>query len=335
MSVKLKPANFFFWVLSIGLGLAGLAFSKAEAPTNVPVLARFSDTFLSTENGGDDTVKYRGYRLEITEVAILKQTDDWVKISFSIVNSGRVDVDFTKKGTLHWVKFVYDYTLFSNKLGGLRENIQQTLYDENFKLPVGQTIKKKELKVPVILLKKAMPTETVAGGFETKVGTSIEQLEAEDPSNVAGKGGDDTPDATGTIQPGIRQDCPDIFFQRLRILQQDDKWATVEYTISNKGHGSFMLFEKGGKAEEKLVIKAYISGVPSLSRGALSVGGQIVKPLSGQTLELQPGDIYINQMKVDIRKKTRYMKSLILSLDSDQFKFECDKTNNTDAVILN
>lgn len=335
MLVKLKPTNFFFWVLSIGLGMAGLAFSKAEHPRNRPATAQFPSDIHLPENGGDDTVKYRGYRLEITEVAILKQTDDWVKISFSIVNSGRVDVDFSKKGTLHWVKFVYDYTLFSNKLGGLRENIQQTLYNEDFKLPVGQSIKKKELKVPVIILKKTTQPEAVAGGFETKVGTSVEQPEAEDPSNVAGKGGDETPEGTGTIQPGIREDCPDIYFQRLHISQQDDKWATVEYIIANKGFGSFTLFEKGSKNEEKVVIKAFISGVPSLSRGALAVGGQIVKPLSGQTIELQPGDTFKGQLKVDIRKKTRYMKSLILSLDSDQFKFECDKTNNTDAVILN
>lgn len=330
MLINLKSANFFFWVLSIGLGIAGFSFvnDHGHVPSlNAKILAT------SDPSQGEDTVKYRGYRLEMTDVALLKRTDDWVKIRFNIVNSGRMNVDFSKKGTEHWVQFVFDHTLFSNKLGGLRENIRQTLYDENFKLEAGKILQGKELKVPVVIIKKAVDEPAVAEGFETKVGTSTEMPEAEDPLFM-GKGGEEEPTTAPSIQPGIADDCPDIYFQRLRILQQDDKWATIEYTIANKGFGIFKLFDKGGKIEEKLVIKAFISGVPTLSRGALSAGGQIVKPLPGQSGDLLPGDTYTGQMKVDVRKKTRYLKSLILSLDSDQFKFECDKTNNTDAVIL-
>jgi hypothetical protein len=331
MSFNLKPAYFFFWVLSIGLGMAGLSFSKTQP---VRPLSPAKPVFFDFNNGGDDTVKYRGYRLEITEVAILKQTADWVKISFTVVNSGRMNVDFSKKGTEYWVKFVYDQSLFSNKLGGLRENIQQKLFDEGFKLPAGQSLHKKELKVPTLILQKPAQPEVVSEGFETKAGTQTNLPEADDPSMLIGKGGEEEPTNNAPVQPGIADDCPDIYFLRLRILQQDDKWATIEYTIANKGFGSFKLFDKTGDVKEKLVIKAFISGVPALSRGALSVGGQIVKPLPGQSGDLLPGDTYTGQMKVDVRKKTRYMKSLILSLDSDQFKLECDKTNNTDAVIL-
>jgi hypothetical protein len=82
------------------------------------------------------------------------------------------------------------------------------------------------------------------------------------------------------------------------------------------------------------LVKAFISGAPALSRGALEVGGQLVKPKPGQPSELLPGDTFTGRLKVDVRKKTRYMKSLILSLDSDQFRLECDKTNNVGAVIL-
>lgn len=331
MLVKLKPVNFFFWVLSIGLGIAGFSFSKNKPTPNFncsPEIPAFSN------GGGEDTVKYRGYRLEITEVSLLKQTDDWVKISFTVVNSGRMNVDFSKKGTEHWVKFVYDQSLFSNKLGGLRENIQQTLYDDNFKLEAGQTLRNKELKVPVLIIKKIAQPEPVAEVFETTTGSQPSLPEAEDPSMLLGKGGEEEPTANVPVQPGIDDDCPDIYFLHLQILQQDDKWATIEYTIANKGLGTFKLFDNGSQVKEKLLVKAFISGVPTLSRGALSVGGQIVKPMAGQSGDLIPGDTYTGQVKVDIRKKTRYMKSLILSLDSDQFKFECDKTNNTDAVIL-
>lgn len=329
MLFKLKPTNFFFWVLSIGLGIAGLSFAgnkdgspaRPHKPSNPQTL-------------NDDTIKYRGYRLELINFQVLKTTDDWVKISFDVINSGRMDVNFSKKGTEHWVQFIFEQSLFSLKLGGLRDNIRHTLYDENFELAAGQTLYHKELKVPVVIAKKQMQPEPIAGGFETKVGTPTALPEAEEPEMLAGKGGEEEPASSETMQPGIADDCPDIYFYRLRIIEQDDKWATIEYTIANKGFGTFKLFDKNSKNQEKLVVKAFISGVPTLSRGALSAGGQIVKPTPGQTGDLLPGDTYTGQMKVDVRKKTRYMKSLILSLDSDQFRLECDKTNNTDAVIL-
>ncbi len=325
-----KPANFFFWVLSIGLGIAGLSFSNIPAP-----LLRTAPQILHCPIPSDeDTVKYRGYRLELTDIAVLKRTEDWVKIQFTVVNSGRMNVDFSKKGTEHWVQFVYDHTLFGNKLGGLRDNIRQALYDDNFKLAAGQTIRNKDLKVPVLIVQRTKPIAPLADGFETKIGIPTPTPDAETPIELSGKGGEEEPATSYPVQPGVADDCPDIYFQKLQIIQQDDKWATIEYTIANKGLGIFKLFDKGGKHEEKLVVKAFISGVPTLSRGALSAGGQIVKPLPGQSGDLLPGDTYTGQMKIDVRKKTRYMKSLILSLDSDQFRFECDKTNNTNAVIL-
>lgn len=335
MSFNPKPANFFFWVLSIGLGIAGLSFvgHEPELKSSNPHPDSYRDAS-SNPYDDEDTVKYRGYRLELINFEILRQTDDWVKIRFDIVNSGRMDVDFSKKGTEHWVQFRFDHTLFSHKLGGLRENIRHTLYQENFKLATGQRLERKELKVPVVMEYKTPPPAPVADGFETKIGIQPTPEPEPDAVFFTGKGGEEEPANSPTVQPGIADNCPDIYFQQLRIIQQDDKWATIEYTIANKGFGVFKLFEKGAKNEEKLVVKAFISGVPTLSRGALPSGGQIVKPSAGQSGDLLPGDTYTGTMKVDVRKKTRYMKSLILSLDSDQFRFECDKTNNTDAVIL-
>lgn len=328
MFFNLNPAIYFYWVIAFMLAIAGSSFAKnTPAKPNSPILQPYD------LHEGDDTIKYRGYRLDLTDFQIIKRTDDWVKIRCTIVNSGRMNVDFSKRGTEHWVQVNFDQTLFSNKLGGMRENIRQSLYDEEFKLVAGQTIYRKEMKVPIIVTpRKAAPPEPIVQGFETRTGNASTGVE--NPVLISGKGGEEAPTLGIDINPGIAEDCPDIYFHRLRIIEQDDKWATIEYMIANKGQGSFKIFEKGGSPEEHLIIKAFISGVPSLSRGALSAGGQVVIPSVGHTGNILPGGTYTGQMKVDVRKKTRYMKSLILSLDSDQFKLECDKTNNTDAVIL-
>jgi hypothetical protein len=340
MSFHLRPANCFFWVLAITASLAGLSFSPTATPPKPFVVPAGNpirnpqsanpQSFTPSPEG--DSVKYRGYRLELNSFEVLKRNGDWVKLRFNIVNSGRVDVDFSKKGTEHWVQFVFDQSIFSNKLGGLRPNIQQALFEEAFKLGVGKSVQGKELKVPVIIVQKQeASTPPVAEGFETKVGEKPKAPENQGPAVLVGKGGEEDPSPTVTVPPGIAEDCPDIYFQRLRIIEQDDKTATIEFTIANKGFGPFHLYSKQA---ERVLLKSFISGVPTLSRGALPAGEQTLKPDASHSGELLPGGTFTSRIKVDVRKKTRYMKSLILSLDSDQFKLECDKTNNTGAVIL-
>jgi hypothetical protein len=343
MLIHLRPANYFFWALAITASLAGLSFSPTATPPKPFVIPAGNairnpqsanpQSFNPSPEG--DSVKYRGYRLELNSFEVLKRNDDWVKVRFNIVNSGRVDVDFSKKGTEHWVQFNFDQSIFSNKLGGLRPNIQQALFEEEFKLGVGKSVQGKELKVSVIIAQRQeASTPPVAAGFETKAGEKPKAPENQSDAVFVGKGGEEDPSPSSAVPPGIAENCPDIYFQRLRIIEQDDKTATIEFTLANKGFGPFQLYNKGSKQTERVLVKSFISGVPTLSRGALPAGEQALKPDTSHSGELLPGDTFTTRIKVDVRKKTRYMKSLILSLDSDQFKLECDKTNNTGAVIL-
>ncbi len=82
------------------------------------------------------------------------------------------------------------------------------------------------------------------------------------------------------------------------------------------------------------MLRAYISGVEKLSRGAIPIGGKFIQPTPGTPQVLKPNEEFGGRLKLDIRKKTRYLKSLIIQLDSKQFAIECDRTNNAKAVIL-
>lgn len=280
----------------------------------------------------EDTVKYQGYRLHLTNFEVLKSTDDWVKLKCTIINSGRNEVDFSKKGTEHWVQVNFDASLFDNKLGGLRENIRRAMYDENLQIAAGEILRDKTLKVSVVIAEKENdPAEEIYPGFTTSVSTK------EEPGPVAAfsaKGGDETTFPEPVKPETTESECPDIYFSSLLILEQDDKWATLEYVIENKGKGIFQLYDADSEHKAQLALRAYISGVAVLSRGALPIGGEIVQIAPGEPKALYPGGKYTGKIKLDVRKKTRYLKSLILSLESDQFHRECDKTNNTGAVIL-
>jgi hypothetical protein len=331
MNMNLKPVQLLFPLRFIFM-MAALLFGSAAALTKNFTVA---DTLFQPTNDQPsfyDTIKYNGYRLNLTEFEILKKTDDWVKIKCTIVNSGRNDVDFSKKGTEHWVQVNFDQSLFDNKLGGLRENIRQAMYDENLRLTVGEVIRGKTLKVSTMPV--ASPRNNPAPAISFSDPTHSSENKDEIPAVFSSKGGDNEAFVEPAEFQKEKTPCPDLFFSNLRVLEQDDKWATVEYTVENQGEGAFQLAGSQGNHQERLAIRAYISGVAVLSRGALPIGGQFVRIEPGEPKELYPGGRYTGKLRLDVRKKTRYLKSLILSLESDQFHLECDKTNNTGAVIL-
>ena len=329
MNNKLRPAKFLFplfFILVMMTVCTSLIAVKAENFTALDTL--FQPT--NHQPPSFDTIKYNGYRLHLTDFEIIKKTDDWVKIKCTIINSGRNDVDFSKKGTEHWVQINFDPSLFDSKLGGLRENIKHAMYDENLQLAAGDVIRGKTLKV------STMPIDSPQSEPEPVVSFSDPTSGRENfetPVVFSSKGGGET----SLPEPAEFQkeaECPDIFFSSIHILEQDDKWATVEYTVENQGKGVFQMAGSQSGHQEQLAIRAYISGVTVLSRGALPIGGQFVRIEPGEPKELYPGGKYTGKLRLDVRKKTRYMKSLILSLESNQFHLECDKTNNTGAVIL-
>ncbi len=287
-----------------------------------------------------DSIKYRGYRLELTDFRLIKENKDWVKISFTVVNSGRMNVDMGREGTEHWVVFNFDKSIFKAKLGGYRGNIQRQLAKEKFKLEAGKSIKGMELKIPNVLPtppKKTTPKPPVAARPEHKKSEesanslSWKTMEAPSlPNNEwSEKGGQPIHEPIKEKAP-----CPDILITDIKIIKEDDKWATLQYSITNQGEGTFYLFGKTSDKNDNLVVSAYISGVTTLTRGAIPIGREAITEEVRKVNELNKGEQVTAQIKLDIRKKTRYMKSLILSLESQQFADECDRKNNSMGVVL-
>lgn len=326
MSKFLKIFNLFllsFWLLPL---------AEVQADDSL------SNTQFSISNTElNDTVKYQGYRLDLLNFEVLKRTDDWVKVRFSVVNSGRMHVNLGKKGTEHWVQINFDRSLFDAKLGGLRQNIEYELARSGFKLPAGESRRKVELKVPTLLPADAQQPRNEAITIAPK------PKEKKEPVDVFANKGSSERDMP--VHPNFQQEnppiaapkddtCPDISFVELRIVSQDNKWATVQYTIINEGTRDFQLYGQQEGREDNLVLRAYISGVEKLSRGAIPIGGKFIQETAGTPQVLRPNEQYSGRLKLDVRKKTRYLKSLIIKLDSQQYAIECDRTNNTAAVIL-
>ncbi|MEZ4953973.1 MAG: hypothetical protein R2825_10405 [Saprospiraceae bacterium] len=311
----------------------------ANGPSYIPFLNHISPI---------DSVKYRGYRLELTDFKMIKEKSEWLKISFTIVNSGRMNVDLGREGTEHWVVFNFDRSIFTAKLGGYRENIKRQLIKENFKLDASERIVGMELKIPNVL---PLPPRKSAEEEEITTETQSTSSPNDDPVSSVSWGNLEAPTLpvalpensapeTKTIAESDQQDtvepppCPDILLEKLTIIEEDDKWATVQFTITNLGEGAIYIFGNSDDKKDNLVLNAYLSGVTTLTRGAIPIGGKIITEEVRQRNELLQGESLTSRIRLDVRKKTRYMKSLILSAENMQFSSECDRTNNSLGVVL-
>ena len=314
------------------------------------ILLLLSSTVMASNHTlASDSIKYRGYRLELTDFKLLKEKGDWVKISCTIVNSGRMNVDLSKKGTDHWVVFNFDQSVFDSKLGGYRNNIKRQLVENQFKLEAGKMVVDKELKIPSVIPTNIQPkteepivaknTDELSKSSNQKHSGSLSWEFSEPRSypevEMTEKGPIQEEMVAKVEEPEVEKNiCADIYFSDVKVIDQNDRWATIQYTVTNQGDGTFYLFGKKEGKNDNLYVNAYLSGVTTLTRGALPIGGKVITKETRSKNELNKGESLKGQIKLDIRKKTRYMKSLILSLESHQFARECDRKNNSQGIVL-
>ncbi|GIV31919.1 MAG: hypothetical protein KatS3mg030_221 [Saprospiraceae bacterium] len=268
---------------------------------------------------------YKGYRLQLTAFEILKQDDEQFKIRLDVANTGRYDIDLSHTNTIHWIQILFDSSIFQTPLHPIRDNIRQALIDKKLKLSAGKVLRNVTLKVP----RSRKPFIEPALPLAQDVPPPPPPVASDELSE---KGGLEPPpsDADLTNPPLETEPCPDVAFTSLSIVSESDKEANLIYTITNLGLGDFHLCDDS----DKLIIRAYISGVTKLTRGAIPIGAVILEKKEGVPPLLKKGETFRGSVKFDVSKKTRYMKCLILQLDSEQFIRECDRTNNTAAVVL-
>ena len=119
--------------------------------------------------------------------------------------------------------------------------------------------------------------------------------------------------------------CPDLVLNSINIVKKSKNWVTLEYTLTNVGKGpAYLAKDKNGQG---IALRAFLSSSEKISRGALPLGGGFVEyDKKGQGL--YPNSSYTGNLKLDIRKMTRFTPFVIINFDPFNVIQECDKTNN-------
>ncbi|RME13090.1 MAG: hypothetical protein D6816_00265, partial [Bacteroidetes bacterium] len=173
---------------------------------------------------------YSGYRIQLANIEILKEDDNYLKLSMDVANTGRQNVDLKRQDIRHWIQVLFTPEVDEGRLRLLKGNIREALFEKGLSLKSGQV--KRDLNLRVSKLRKpVMPKNEVL--VDTKPEKPANELPHPDES-IAEKGGDaQLPEQDMGLS--LNEPCPDIAFLHLYLKKEDDKYATLEYHIQNQG----------------------------------------------------------------------------------------------------
>ncbi|MCP3929526.1 MAG: hypothetical protein GY705_10535 [Bacteroidetes bacterium] len=301
-----------------------LAFRLDSSGLNVPDLPVFS--IYSVQPDSLPVKKYQGYRLFVHSMKTIRKADDWVKIQYTVVNTGRHTVDAKILSDNIYVQINFDHSIDKEKLRPFKSQIRQSLLTQPTPMETGEVKKDQYLKFST----KPHPKVQAKGKLVKKTTIPTEEVEKDRVLFAT-----QITKQTKEELLSKKEQCSDLIIEDVKILQESKKWLTLEYCIRNIGKGSAHLLGESEEERDNLAIKAYMSGSSRLTRGAIFLGGEFVQQTAGiQDGFLPPGEQFKGEIKLDIRKKSRYTPIIILSLDVFQALPECNRTNNTNHIIL-
>lgn len=280
----------------------------------------------SPSANAQDNPDYHGYRLQVYNIKVLKEGKDFYQIRFNIANTGRKDLDISQKKPLPFLSLDYDHTLFENKLGSYRENIRRVMSTSDIKLKVGKVTERY-----LIRFSKLLPEDTIRNPFPATIITENAVNRRKDSKTVI----KESPVKMVAKVTTEKVQCFDFQIDTVKIIDRNAKWLTLEYTLVNASDAPAPMLGQTNDEKDNLAIRAFISGAPKMSKGALVFGGTFVENMEkGANGNIPAGKRFSATFKLDMRDKSRYMNYLILSLDPFQTVQECDERNNIYVVDL-
>jgi len=310
-----------------------------------------------------------GHRIEITNIEVIKLKSKSFQIYVDVVNTGRFDISMGKDKRLPYLEVGFDQSLEETGLTEHQDAIRKKLLEQKMKVKIGETKKRVFLKVKTnkkadSAPKYTLPPPVVRNTPSSTVADNENQLPEETTKKELPKIKEEKKEEEKTKEkkeekrenkksdegsfflPTFKQKsldeivaekeaCPDLIIESAKIIKQNSKKATIEYVLKNIGKGDAELYDNSDKKDNPLAVRAYISGSPELSKGSFAIDGTYITEGAGITRGiLSPDQSVTVTVELDIRRKTRYMPIVILAADAFLKLAECDRTNNTNHVLI-
>ncbi len=282
---------------------------------------------------GQSNKTYAGYRVYLSDLEILRQTDDMLKISFRTVNTGRQDLEFGQENSESMQKMVvrFDPAFENGKMQPHIQDIISSLRKQEFAVVAGKISPKREMEVKLTNGNSGAapsPSEIISTNTPT----------VSDPKPVIEKDEKEKETMTGTSTISDEslyfdpETCPDLQIESIRIVKQKKNYVTIEYTIKNTGKGPANIEGTAKGEEDNIAVKAFMTSSSKLNKGALVLGGDVVGNRSKNAGPLLPGETHTAKIRIDTNTMTKFTPVIILELDTFGQVRECDETNNKNHI---
>lgn len=252
---------------------------------------------VSTHAQSDSSI-YKGLRISLFDFSIRKQKGKNITVQLSVANTGRLPVDFGKKNKPAPDELIVELDTVSLPLAlqGREQVLTEAVRQNKLTLAPGEILRDLALDIQF---------HTVAHGK--------------------------TPPPSGIDGPA----CADLVFDTVIILQYTENSMSLRYTIRNIGNAAANLLGQNDDAGDNLAVNAYFVSGTKLTRGAILANGVFIEP-GRETIDgvLLPGQALEGKIEISLNSRTRYTPNLVFELNPFQTVKECDRTNNTQALVV-
>ena len=240
---------------------------------------------------------YKGLRISLFNVQILKQNKKSVTLVCQGANTGRLPISLSGKNTAADAALIVelDSLRLPPELLGREQLITAALRRQKMHLEPGAIRENIHLIIP---LRKQQ----------------VEPLPTDNPG---------------------RQLCPDLVFDTAYVAEYNEKTMLLYYSIRNVGaRAAHLLGPSERSVEDNVAVNVYFVSGAKLSRGAIYADGIFIRE-GNETLDgmLQPGQVLRGAIEISLKNRTRFSPNLVFELDPFQRVEECDRTNNSRAVL--
>lgn len=239
---------------------------------------------------------YKGSRITLFDVKILQQNKNSIRLKCRAANTGRLPVRLDGKKPPPAAALLVELDTFSvpTMLQGRENLIAKAMRRQKLHLAPGAIRENIYLKIPLRKRKDATP----------------------------GK-------------PGGKL-CADLVLDTAYVAEYTDKTMLLHFVIRNAGTISANLLGKSDKnVEDNVAVNVYFVSGTKLSRGAIYADGLFIRK-GIETLDgtLQAGQALRGTLEISLKNRTRFSPNMVFELDPFQRVEECDRTNNTRAVVV-
>lgn len=295
----------------------------------------------------NDQIAYQGYRIELVDLIQKDKSDLKGGFTATIINSGKFPVTLGKSGEKYDnLQVLIDDSSVFEKYPDLKSALIKSVLSTKLALSPGQLFKNINFQpnLPNIKMQDTYQEPVVENQAEVNVKAKKQdkknkksQPKTEKPENIENQKLESVKETSSVENEEIfdSKNCPDLIISNASIIKSSKNNLKIECTILNQGTKSAPMHEYKKTTNEDISLAAYFSASSKMSRGSVLAGGHVITSgLEKSSGNLLPGESMTVRFSVSLEDKSRYLNSLIISVDSRQLIYECVENNNNFSIQL-